>query len=181
MEYRKTIALKDGRPCLLRSASAEDAEGVLKTFVLTHRETDHLLTLPEECRRTVEAEARFLKEVAESENAAEILAEVDGAIVAVAGIHPVGDRIKIRHRAAFGISVEKAFWGLGIGRALTRACVECARRAGYRQMELDAVAENARAIALYESEGFTEYGRNPLGFLSPLSGRQELVLMRLEL
>ena len=34
---------------------------------------------------------------------------------------------------------------------------------------------------VYESVGFREYGRNPKGFRSRLSGWQELVLMRLEL
>ena len=43
------------------------------------------------------------------------------------------------------------------------------------------VAENEAAIALYRSEGFVEYGRNPKGFYSRYSGWQELVLMRLEL
>ena len=181
MEYRKTITLKDGRRCVLRSGTEEDAAGALGNYNRAHGETDYLLTLPEECTRTVEAEARFLNEIEKSAGDAELLAEVDGAVVATAGIHPIGARIKIRHRAGFGISVEKAFWSLGIGRALTRACIECAHRAGYAQLELEAVAENPRAIALYESEGFREYGRNPMGFLSPLSGRQELVLMRLEL
>ena len=69
----------------------------------------------------------------------------------------------------------------GIGRALAEACVDCARRAGYAQLELEAVAENKAALALYESLGFMEYGRNPKGFRSRYSGWQELVLMRLEL
>ncbi|MBQ1840819.1 MAG: GNAT family N-acetyltransferase, partial [Atopobiaceae bacterium] len=86
-----------------------------------------------------------------------------------------------RHRAEFGISVIRECWGLGIGRALTQACVACARRAGYAQLELDVVAENARAIALYRSEGFVEYGRNPKGFRTRDGRWQELVLMRLEL
>jgi len=43
------------------------------------------------------------------------------------------------------------------------------------------VADNRNAIALYESEGFVEYGRNPRGFLSRYAGWQELILMRLEL
>ena len=43
------------------------------------------------------------------------------------------------------------------------------------------MAENERAIALYQSEGFVEYGRNPRGFRSRQTGWQELVLMRLEL
>ena len=43
------------------------------------------------------------------------------------------------------------------------------------------VADNRRAITLYRSEGFVEYGRNPKGFRSRISGWQELVLMRLDL
>ena len=87
----------------------------------------------------------------------------------------------MRHRAEFGISVEKAYWGFGIGRALTLACIECAKKAGFSQVELDVVADNSRAVSLYESVGFREYGRNPRGFRSRVSGWQELVLMRLEL
>ena len=64
---------------------------------------------------------------------------------------------------------------------MTEACIACAKRAGYAQLELEAVAENKSAIALYESVGFTEYGRNPRGFRSRLTGWQELALMRLEL
>ena len=77
--------------------------------------------------------------------------------------------------------MDKAHWGLGIGRALTEACIECAKKAGYAQLELEVVAENKSALALYKSVGFVEYGRNPKGFRSRLTGWQELVLMRLEL
>ena len=111
----------------------------------------------------------------------QLLAEVDGAVVGSAGIGCVGRREKTRHRARFGISVDKAYWGLGIGRALTEACIECAKTAGYVQLELEAVAENEHALALYRSVGFAEYGRNPKGFRSRISGWQAVVLMRLEL
>ena len=71
-----------------------------------------------------------------------------------------------KHRAEFGISILKEYWGFGIGRALINACVQCAKEAGYVQLELDVVADNTRAIALYQSVGFQEYGRNPKGFRS---------------
>ena len=61
------------------------------------------------------------------------------------------------------------------------ACIECARAAGYEQIELNVVAENELAIAMYEKAGFVEYGRNPRGFKSRLTGYQELVYMRMEL
>ena len=180
MQYEKEIILKDGAKCFLRGAGEADAVEVLRTFDLTHAETDYLLTYPDENSFAVEQEAEFLKARSESKNDIEIAAFVDGRIVGTAGIDPIGDKEKIRHRADFGIAVEKAYWGCGIGKALTLACIECARQAGYLQIELEVVAENASAVRLYESVGFREYGRNPKGFCAR-SGWQALTLMRLEL
>ena len=181
MEYHNTITLKDGRACTLRNGTAEDGQALLNIFNVTHAQTDFLLTYPEEHSYTAEDEAELLRRKTDSADEIELLAFVDGAIVGSAGITCVGRKEKIRHRAEFGISVDKAYWGLGVGRALTKACIECAKRAEYAQLELEVVAENRSAIALYESVGFVEYGRNPKGFRSRLTGWQEVVLMRLEL
>ena len=180
MQYKKEIILKDGAKCLLRGASEVDAAEVIRTFNLTHAETDYLLTYPEENSFTIGQEAEFLKVRNESENAIEIAAFIEDRIVGTAGIDQIGYKEKVRHRADFGIAVEKAYWGRGIGRALTLACIECAKRAGYLQVELQVVADNAAAVRLYESVGFREYGRNPRGFRAR-SGWQTLILMRLEL
>lgn len=181
MEYRKTIQLKDGRMCILRNGVERDGQALLDIFLLTHAQTDYLLSYPDEGNMTAEQEAAFLKEKAERADEIELLAEVDGVVVGSAGIGRVGRQEKVRHRAEFGVSVDRSYWGLGIGRALTLACVECARAAGYAQLELEVVADNANAIALYQSVGFSEYGRNPLGFCSRLTGWQAIILMKLEL
>lgn len=181
MRYEKTVILKDGRTAALRSGTEDDGKEVYELFMLTHAETDFLLSYPDENSLTAEQEAEFLKDKAESENEIEILAVVDGTVVGFAGIEAVGRKYKVRHRADFGISVLKKYWGLGIGRALTEACIECAKKAGYAQLELTAVADNANALSLYESVEFAEFGRNPKGFCSRTSGYQEIVYMRLEL
>ena len=181
MQFHKIITLKDGRTCTLRNGTAEDGQAVLDIFNLTHAQTDYLLTYPEESTLTARQEADYLAQKTESADEIELLAELDGEIVGTAGIGCVARKEKTRHRAEFGISVDKAHWGLGIGRALTEACIGCARDAGYVQLELEAVAENKNALALYKSVGFREYGRHPMGFRSRVSGWQELVLMRLEL
>ena len=67
------------------------------------------------------------------------------------------------------------------GAALTGACIDCAKEAGFRQLELEVVGENETAVRLYKKYGFVEYGRNPRGFLTRDGRWQELVLMRLEL
>ncbi len=107
--------------------------------------------------------------------------EPDGKIAGTAGIESVGEKYKVKHRAEFGIGILKEYWGLGLGKALTKACIQCAIDAGYEQLELNVIAENERALSLYRSLGFIEYGRNPRGFNSKISGYQELVYMLLEL
>ena len=156
-------------------------EIALDIFQKTHAETDNLLSYPDECSLTPEKMREFLVGLATDERSTEILAFIDGALVGSAGFEPVGEEEKVRRRAKFGISVRKAYWRLGIGRALMEACVDCAKRAGYGQLELEVLSENQPAIALYRSVGFVEFGRNPRGFLSRTAGWQELTLMRLEL
>lgn len=181
LKYNKIILLKDGRECCLRNGTENDAQEVLDVFNLTHAETDYLLTYPDENSFTVEQESSFLKAKTESSNEIEIIAVVDGKIAGTAGIDAVGNKYKTKHRAEFGIDIAKEFWGLGLGRALTGACIECAKEAGYTQLELDVVSDNASAISLYKKVGFVEYGRNPKGFNSRISGYQELIYMKLDL
>ena len=181
MKYFKTIKLKDGRECVLRNAVKEDGQAVLDNFILTHSQTDFLLSYPDEIKFTLEEEAEYMQKKADSENEVEIIALVDGKVVGSAGVDSVGKAYKLKFRSNFGISVDKAFWGLGIGSALTEACIECAKEAGYMQIELDVVAANEHAIALYEKYGFIEFGRNPRGFFSRENGWQTVVLMRKEL
>lgn len=181
MKYNKMVVLKNGKECCLRNGDEEDGQAVFENFNLTHAQTDYLLSYPEENSFDVVGESKFLKKKSESENEILIIAVVGNTVAGTAGIEAVGTKYKVRHRAEFGISIAKEFWGLGIGRALTDACIECARKAGYEQMELNVVAENARAISMYEKAGFVEYGRNPKGLKSRTAGFQELIYMRLEL
>lgn len=181
MKYSQQITLKNGSVAVLRNGVESDGSAVFENFNLTHEETDYLLSYPDENTFDAEEEGQFLEQKTESANEIEIIAFVDGKVVGTAGIEAVGTKYKVRHRAEFGISVLKEYWGLGIGRALTEACIKCAKEAGYAQLELSVVAENESAIELYQKEGFVEYGRNPRGFNSRISGYQEVVYMLLEL
>ena len=181
MKYSKNTVLKNGKTCTIRNGTEEDGKAVLDVFNLTHAQSDYLLTYPDECSFTEQGEAEFLKSKASSENEIELVAEIDGKIAGSAGIEAVGSQYKVCLRAQVGVAVAKEYWGMGIGRALMNSCVDCAKSAGYSQLELNVVADNSAAISLYKSLGFTEYGRNPRGFRSRFCGWQELVMMRLEL
>lgn len=181
MQYTKTVFLKNNKECLLRNAVEADAEELHALFNRTHAQTDFLCTYPEENPPDTPRERKFLSEKLSSANELELCAVVNGQIVGTAGIEPVGKREKVKHRAELGISIEKSFWGLGIGKALLASCMECARKAGYSQLELQVVTENERAISLYKTAGFVECGRNPRGFCSRTAGFQEVLSMRFEL
>lgn len=181
MKYERVITLKNGKEALLRNGTKADGKEVFETFNATHAETDFLLSYPDENSFDAEQEGRFLDEKTGSLGEIEIIAIVDSKVVGTAGIEAVGAKYKVRHRAEFGISILKEYWGLGLGRALTGACIQCAKQAGYKQLELNVVANNERAVSLYRDMGFKEFGRNPRGFNSRISGYQELIYMLLEL
>lgn len=181
MKYYENIKLKNNMACIIRNATITDAKGVLENTKIIREETDFLLSYPDEINFSVEEKEKFLEDKENSPCEIQICALVDDRIVGLAGISAVGLKEKVKHRAEFGISIEKAYYGKGIGTALTKACIECAKTAGYRQLELEVVAENKNAIALYKKFGFTETGRNPRGFYSRYTGWQELISMLLEL
>ena len=181
LKYYKKIRLANNTLCIIRNATITDAKGVLENTKNVREETDFLLSYPDEINFSVEEKEKFLEDKENSPCEIQICALVDDRIVGLAGISAVGLKDKVKHRAELGISIEKAYYGKGIGTALTKACIECAKTAGYRQLELEVVAENTNAIALYRKFGFTETGRNPRGFCSRYTGWQELISMLLEL
>ena len=181
MTYCQTVILKNGKEALLRNGVASDGSAVFEVFNLTHAETDYLLSYPDENSLDPEQEARFLEEKTASPNGIEIIALVDGKLAGTAGIEAVGTKYKVRHRAEFGIGILRDYWGLGLGKALTCACIQCAKAAGYTQLELNVVADNRRAVSLYRNLGFEEFGRNIRGFYSRTGTYQELIYMLLKL
>ena len=180
MKYSKDVVIKNNKKCLIRNAVGDDAQEVLDIFLLTHEQTDYLSSYKDETSFDAESEREFLTNIERSEKEVYLCAVIDGHIVGTASVFAVGAN-KVGHRAEFGIAIDKDYWGIGIGQALTAACIECAKDSGYAQLELEVVSDNSGAIALYKKMGFTEFGRNPRGFYSRFQGWQELVSMRLEL
>ena len=83
--------------CVLRNGTEEDGPALLDIFLLTHSQTDYLLTYPDEANMTADQEAAFLKEKTESEDEIEILAEVDDTVVGSAGIGHIGKKEKVKY------------------------------------------------------------------------------------
>lgn len=79
---------------------------------------------------------------------------LDGAaVVGWADIFPAwADAVK--HVGSLGMGLRQAYRGQGIGEQLLRACLLKAKAKGMTRVELEARADNERAIKLYERVGF---------------------------
>jgi ribosomal protein S18 acetylase RimI-like enzyme len=60
----------------------------------------------------------------------------------------------LAHCGTLGMGVHPAYRGQGLGKRLLTACIDKCRIKGITRVELEARADNARAIALYEQMGF---------------------------
>lgn len=181
MEFCHIVKLKNGEKCVLRHAVGADAWAVLDHMKKTFAETDFLLRYPDEMTMTAEQEAAFLENYAVSMDSLMLCAELNGKIVGVAGLNPVGRLDKLRHRADLGISVQKEFWGIGVGRAMVEDIICAARKIGYTHLELDVMSANERAIALYEKLGFAVYGKNEKAYRLRDGSYMAATLMQIEL
>jgi len=86
-----------------------------------------------------------------------LVAVLDGEVVGAAGLHL--RRGKQRHSASVGIMVREELQGRGIGRALLTALLDLADNwLGLTRVQLEVMAENERAIRLYERLGFEREG-----------------------
>jgi GNAT superfamily N-acetyltransferase len=86
------------------------------------------------------------------------------------------------HVASGNYMVAAGRRGAGIGRALIEDSLSWARRAGFRAMQFNAVAEsNTSAVRLYERVGFVVVGRVPAAFRHPEHGDVALLVMHRQL
>lgn len=86
----------------------------------------------------------------------------DGALIGMVGLgRETGP--KFSHKGfIWGMYVDPAAAGRGVGRALLEAALALARsQPGLRHLTLHANAANRPAISLYQSLGFVEIGREP--------------------
>jgi putative acetyltransferase len=86
-----------------------------------------------------------------------LVAEIDGRVIGYAGLH-LRDG-KRRHSAWLGIAVHDEFAGRGAGQALMQGLLDLADRwIGLMRVDLEANADNQRAIAMYRRFGFVDEG-----------------------
>ena len=133
-------------------AQAEDAAALLDYLKIVGGETENLSFGAEGVPLDVEAEKAYLGVQAQSQDNIQLLAKANGEIIGTASLNRKQRRMG--HRAEFGISLKKAWWGCGAASALMEAILAFAKENGFEQLNLEVRSSNARAIRLYEKYGF---------------------------
>lgn len=177
----QTFLLHDGRVCTLRSPLPEDAPQLLAHLIQVCGETRFLLREPSECNYTLDQEAAVMQKYLDAPRAVMLSVWLDGRCVANASVDARSRTLRAQHRAVMGLSVQKAYWRQGIGSQMLRTLIACARDFGYMQLELEAVADNEAALALYRKYGFIRYGTRPRGLRYADGSFADEILMSLTL
>lgn len=133
-------------------AQAQDAAALLEYLKIVGGETENLSFGAEGVPLDVEAEQATLGMQAQSHDRLQLLAKVNGEIIGTASLNRYPNRMS--HRAEFGISLKKAWWGCGAASAMTERILAFAKENGVEQINLEVRSDNKRAIALYEKFGF---------------------------
>ena len=159
----KKITLKNGKPAILKSPCAEDAEKMLNYIKKACGETDFLTRYPEEWNINVEQEEGWVNRARSSPDALAITCYVDGEVAGNCDIN-FRSGMKTSHRAKIGIAILKDYWDLGIGSAMFEELIAAARERGSEIMELEFIEGNERAKHLYEKYGFRIVSEKPNAF-----------------
>jgi putative acetyltransferase len=106
---------------------------------------------------TQEEEVQFLRSYCGPANSVLLVAEDAGRVVGLLGL--LGRTLpQEAHVGSVGISVHRHYRGQGVGTRLMQALFGWAPVHGIRRIEVEAFANNPRAVRLYESLGFTREG-----------------------
>ena len=159
-EARK-ITDRTGCEIELRSAEASDCEALLRYLKTTASETPFLICDPDEVTLTSEQEKEFIMKKEASDRELLLIALENGRHIGNCSLMSISGYRRYRHRCGIAIALYKEYCGRGIGRAMLETVLDEARKAGYEQAELEVIADNEKAISMYEDMGFVKYGTMP--------------------
>ena len=152
---------KTGSEVTLRNAEINDAEDLIKYLKITTSETPYLIREPDEVTLSLEQEQNFIQRVMDSDRELMLVAIIDGKHIGNCSLMGIGGYRRYQHRCSVAIALYQEYCGRGIGKIMLQTVLEIAKEIGYEQAELEVIADNKNAIALYENLGFEKYGHFP--------------------
>ena len=177
----KEVIVKNGTKVLIKTPSVDDAEELLKVHNQILRETEFVLSAPEDPELSIEEEKAFIEKNING-NGYFLVVYIDGKIAGMSGIN-FNRHFRARHKGSIGISLLKEYWNLGIGSALFEIMLDLAnKQEGIEILTLEYVSGNDRGRGLYQKFGFKPYGVCPkaLKFKDGTYGDEVMMIKYLE-
>ncbi len=143
---------------IIREATRSDAESMIQYVYQVADETPYLSFGAGEFTITKHEEERVIEIHRQAKNRIFILAILEGEIAGMLNV-VANNKPRMRHIGEFGITVEKKYWGLGIGDSLMKSMIDWAQHSGIiRKLNLKVQTHNTAAINLYKKYGFKKEG-----------------------
>ena len=151
---------------LVREATAQDMQAIIEAYYSYYDEIKHNaelgLTLYIE-KPDLNAETKWYSNLIGSGKAVAVAGEVEGRAVGLCTIEPRRENSEISHIGVLGIAIMEKYRNMGMGRVMMTRALELAR-SKFEIVTLSVFSNNQRAIHLYRSLGFIEYGLLPLAY-----------------
>ena len=161
----------------LRQAIPSDAKKLIDAISLLNKETPYLVVSPHALNMPVDSMAQEIDFIYQQPNQFILLALNHDDIIGIATIVS-DDEASFRHVGELGITIEKKFWGLGLGRAMIEEIITlCRKHDVTKRIEINVQTRNKRAINLYKKTGFTLEGIKKHAFLSENNTLIDVALM----
>lgn len=155
----KEILLGDGTTATLRSGTLADMDAFENHIDVILEDGHGMTAMPGEISFPREKRKVWINELTEKPDEILIVVVQDDKLIANLDFH-VGKRKRLAHTGSFGVSVQPAWRGKGIGSALLNTMIGWSiDNPRLEKISLDVLASNTPAIALYAKFGFVEEGR----------------------
>ena len=142
---------------VFREAEIDDAEEMISYLNIVGGESDNLMHGSEGFKVPVEAVKRRIQASHDADNSIIMIVLAGEKIIARAELDGCSGA-RLHHNARFSISVRKDYWNMKIGTMLMTKIIERAGKMNLRNIELEVIAKNKTAIALYHKMGFSDVG-----------------------
>lgn len=139
---------------VVRTAEKYDAKAILALYHQVNQETPYLM-IEGIADQDEAGQAAIIESYLLHDQALMLVVEIEDQLVALANLAPI-KQLDGLLSSEIGVCVKQAYWGCGIGTLLLEELMAYAKEVGTQLLQIEVVAENMRAISLYQKLGFKQ-------------------------